>query len=180
MQFRIPVHSIVDVITNSSSVIYTEAHNNSISIAKKIIDSVLTAAGSTKTADDLFDFSVTVYPTDLFQYLDDKIACAEDDEDGEDAEFVARIPDLDTLKKALDYDNFKNKKGNYDYAKRSQALNEWKSANASAVAALFEGVEGNAQEGMPSTLVVTTKDGVDIEFAQNAVSMFEISESYNG
>lgn len=179
MIFRIPVHSIVDVITNSSSVIYTEAKDNSIALAKDIIDSVLKAAGSDKTADDVFNFSVTVYPDDLFEYLSDKIDYVEDEDDDDAKEFVDRIPNLSVLKKALDYDNFRKKNGDPDYDKREAALKAWENDNKEAIAALFKGVESNVQEGMPATLVVTTKDGVDIEFAKNAVAMFDISESSN-
>ena len=54
----IPVHSIVDVITNSSTVIYTYCTTNTITFIKEVIDSVLRAGGSDKTADDLYEFEL--------------------------------------------------------------------------------------------------------------------------
>ena len=54
----IPLHSFVDVITNSSTVIYTGVQENAIDAMKGIINEVLRAAGSEKTSDDLFEISV--------------------------------------------------------------------------------------------------------------------------
>jgi hypothetical protein len=54
---KIKIHSMVDVITNSSSVIYT--YQNSDTAAKELIQEVLNLAGITdKTPDDLFLFGV--------------------------------------------------------------------------------------------------------------------------
>jgi len=57
-EIRVPVHSLVDVITNSSSVIYTEATSAAGQLAKEVINEVLERAGSDKTADDLFAISL--------------------------------------------------------------------------------------------------------------------------
>lgn len=170
MKFLIPVHSIVDVITNSSSVIYTEAHGNSVALCKKIINAILTAAGSTKTADDLFDISVQTYPNDVYEYIDIHL------DDNEDTIFDKPIPDLEGYKKASTV----KKNGQADWLGRRNALAAWENANKEALAALFEGQDADTETGLSTTLIVTTKNGVDIEFAKNALAMFNISERYDG
>jgi len=52
------VHSIIDVITNSSTEIYTCTHGKTIEYMKELLNSVLKAGGSKKTADDLYDFKI--------------------------------------------------------------------------------------------------------------------------
>lgn len=53
------IHSVVDLITNSSTVIYTEAHEGTIKTVKEIINLILKLGGNkTLTADDLFTFSL--------------------------------------------------------------------------------------------------------------------------
>ncbi len=59
----IPIHSFIDVITNSSSETYIYADKGTIDAIKKIINGILIGAGSTKTCDDLFD--VTLEGTDV-------------------------------------------------------------------------------------------------------------------
>lgn len=54
----IPVHSVSDLITNSSSTTYTMATDGTIKCVKEIVNSFLAVAGSTKTADDMFEFSL--------------------------------------------------------------------------------------------------------------------------
>jgi hypothetical protein len=52
------IHSIVDVITNSSTVIYTY-QDNSIEPAKELVNEMLKLSGITdKTADDVFYYTV--------------------------------------------------------------------------------------------------------------------------
>ena len=56
--FKFKLHSVVDVITNSSTVIYTY-QNGSVEPAKELINEMLKLVGTTdKTADDLFYFAV--------------------------------------------------------------------------------------------------------------------------
>lgn len=51
-------HSIVDIITNSSTVIYTGVTDNAAEMVRGIIKHVLEISGSDKTVDELFDISV--------------------------------------------------------------------------------------------------------------------------
>ena len=54
----IPVHSFVDVITNSSSEIFVAADKSTITAIKKLVENLITAAGGTQTADELFTFDL--------------------------------------------------------------------------------------------------------------------------
>lgn len=51
----IPVHSFVDLITNSSSEIFTSATDSTVKAAKEVINGILKAAGSKKSAASLFN-----------------------------------------------------------------------------------------------------------------------------
>lgn len=66
----ISFHSFVDVITNSSTTIYVRADESTIVAIKKFIDGILQKGGSTKTADDLFEFKIG--------FGEDEIECASD------------------------------------------------------------------------------------------------------
>ncbi len=57
-QIKIPVHSFIDVITNSSTEIYMKTHDGSVKYLKEFINTLMIAAESDKKADDLFDFDV--------------------------------------------------------------------------------------------------------------------------
>lgn len=52
-------HSIVDLITNSSTEVFIEASEETIVILKKFINSLLKTFNVDKTADDLFEFHLT-------------------------------------------------------------------------------------------------------------------------
>ena len=57
MIIKLKIHSVVDVITNSSTVIYT--YQNSTSQAKELVEEMLKLTGETdKTADDIFYYGV--------------------------------------------------------------------------------------------------------------------------
>ena len=47
---RVNVHSFVDVITNSSTVIYVQCTNETTKLAKDLIDTILKAANVKQTA----------------------------------------------------------------------------------------------------------------------------------
>lgn len=56
---RIPLHSFVDLITNSSSEIFVCANDSTVTAAIKLVDSILIAGGSKFRANDLFDITVS-------------------------------------------------------------------------------------------------------------------------
>ena len=68
MTLIIPIHSFVDLITNSSSEIFVSADENTVKAVKKLIDNILKASGSDKTADDLFEISLGYEVTDNETY----------------------------------------------------------------------------------------------------------------
>ena len=57
-KFILPVHSIVDLITNSSSEVYVVSDRSTIDAVRKLVNAVLQAGGSTKTCDDLVKLSL--------------------------------------------------------------------------------------------------------------------------
>jgi hypothetical protein len=58
MKIKIPYHSFVDLITNSSSEVFVEAHEGTIDAFKAAINHVLKSQGVEKSADDLFTFEL--------------------------------------------------------------------------------------------------------------------------
>jgi len=62
----IRVHSVVDVITNSSTVVYTMASRGTINAIEAMVDSILEATGYDRRADDLFEFKLA-YDEDMVQ-----------------------------------------------------------------------------------------------------------------
>lgn len=53
---KIKVHSFVDFMTNSSETVYVCVHSRTIDAIKDLINYFLKVAGSSKKADDLFEF----------------------------------------------------------------------------------------------------------------------------
>lgn len=66
-ELKIRIQSEIDVITNSSTSIYTVSGDYTIDRLKEIINSLLSLGGSKETADDLFD----IYLDDP-DYFDDE------------------------------------------------------------------------------------------------------------
>jgi hypothetical protein len=62
----IPIHSFVDLITNSSTEIYVSAHKETVAAIRKIVDALLLAGGDAHTADELFDFALEVKDPDSY------------------------------------------------------------------------------------------------------------------
>lgn len=57
----IHVHSVVDLITNSSSELFVDATNTTETAAVEILNAILKASGSEKTASDLFDVKLAKF-----------------------------------------------------------------------------------------------------------------------
>lgn len=55
---NINIHSFVDLITNSSSVVYVMASESTITAIKDVVNSVLKLSHSDLTADQLFNFEL--------------------------------------------------------------------------------------------------------------------------
>ncbi len=81
MEIKIPIHSVIDVITNSSTEIFTFVKDNAVELCHEAINEILKVSGSDKKSEDLFD----VYIEPDLDYLNDTIIdhlldCNEDDE----------------------------------------------------------------------------------------------------
>lgn len=57
-EIRLNIHSIIDVITNSSTEIYTHACTNAKEFAYEALNEILKISGSNKKAEDLFDVTI--------------------------------------------------------------------------------------------------------------------------
>jgi hypothetical protein len=55
---KIHFHSVVDVITNSSTTIYTRVQDGAVEAVKAIINAILDGLGEELRADDLFEFTI--------------------------------------------------------------------------------------------------------------------------
>ena len=55
MKIIIPIHSFVDLITNSSSEVFVSASEKTIGVVKNLVQVFLNQSGNTKTVDELFD-----------------------------------------------------------------------------------------------------------------------------
>lgn len=99
---RVNIHSFVDVITNSSTVIYVQCTNETTKLAKDLINTILKAANVKQTASDLFDFKIEPNECfkdsicyDLIEYKEhiqkiDKYKHVTDDEIEEKSETIAK------------------------------------------------------------------------------------------
>jgi hypothetical protein len=73
MEAILPIHSTADVITNSSTVIYTWANSNAVEKAYELLNEVLKMGGSTTKAEDIFDISVSYDDEDAIgDWLEDE------------------------------------------------------------------------------------------------------------
>lgn len=71
MKLVIPIHSFVDLITNSSTELFVSATDKSANTVRDIIDSLLVLGGSSLKASDLFKIELVVedpdaYPTKVY------------------------------------------------------------------------------------------------------------------
>ena len=65
------LHSFVDIITNSSTVIFTYAAANAEQMVKNLINEILSNVdGSTLTADDLYDIKTVINPDEYEGVVD--------------------------------------------------------------------------------------------------------------
>lgn len=147
----IPVHSFIDVVTNSSTSIYVGCHDNTIQYAKDLIDSLLKAAGSGKTADEVFNFVLSCDFDNEEYRLEEYLG-------EENSKFNEMNPDekeklmKDTFNKMLSgevepYSSFGTSGGDCDYDQR--------------------------------TLIITSKSGeISIDLTEKMENIFSIEASY--
>jgi len=75
IMFKLNIHSIIDVITNSSTVIYT--YQNNIKEAKELLQEILDLMGEDKKVNDLFN--ITTFLDDIEYYTNYLEELEEDD-----------------------------------------------------------------------------------------------------
>jgi hypothetical protein len=85
-QLIIPLHSVVDVITNSSTVIYTGTQESAKSAMRSIINHILKQAGSDQEALDLYNIEVVGY-NDIEKTLEERGITYKDNPDQYWAEY---------------------------------------------------------------------------------------------
>lgn len=94
--YKLNVHSIVDVITNSSTVIYT--YQDGVKEAKKLLQEILNLTNIHKDVDDLFNIRTFLSEYDYYtDYLDERV-------DDEELEYPEDYP-KDDWKKQGEYVN---------------------------------------------------------------------------
>lgn len=81
---NIPIHSTVDIVTNSSSEIFTNAKDGSDKELKKIINAIIASCGGTGTADDLFEIKTVIIYEDYYNPKNDKYERVEYDIDSKE------------------------------------------------------------------------------------------------
>lgn len=57
---EVPIHSFIDVITNSSTEMFVTASGRSVDMIKEMVQSIITLSGSDKKVDELFDIELTI------------------------------------------------------------------------------------------------------------------------
>jgi hypothetical protein len=164
MEFRIPIHSVVDVITNSSSVIYTEATRAAIDTAKSMINEILSIAGSDKTADDLFDFQTRAYPVEKNEWVLDR------KNDYASLGTLTGVDELNTIYQERT-----------DWALRSKKEAEWIRNHQAEIDAIIESetFAPDIESGILTHLVVKSKTGIPLEMEKKFLRMFESQEVSN-
>jgi len=80
MELRIKLHSFVDVITNSSTVIYTQVNGSGVQMIRDLINEIISNVTTTSiTADDLYDISI-VPSEDAVEMVTDMLLADNEDE----------------------------------------------------------------------------------------------------
>jgi len=162
-EIRVKIHSLVDVITNSSTVIYVQSHNNTIKYAKDLINNLLKISGSDKTADDLFIFKLEVnreqeLDKDLYDYLEDEY--------------------LDKFQKGLTVDNLR-KMSDKEGAK---ILNQLLDSISEGKIEPYSGYGKNYNDYDTRELVIKAKndDTLTINLTDKIKRIFDIDGRYDG
>ena len=107
---KINFHSIVDVITNSSTTIYT--YQNSVSEAKELVAEVLKLAGiEDKTPDDVFYYGVfcddDVYLDDIEEFVEEHPELKDMPQIDYDAEWGSEVRKRSVIKQTEWFDSIK-------------------------------------------------------------------------
>lgn len=153
----IPVHSFVDLITNSSSEIFVAADQGTVKAIKKLVENLIAATGGTTKADDLFTFDLV--------YL-----CYDQNYD----EILMTKPEIVAKRKELKKILREDSETTYT-EKEIEDAETWE----------FGDGEGDSDRPTQCSVRVTVKDPtnknakVAAEILSDLTSFFTIEESYN-
>jgi hypothetical protein len=92
---KIPVHSLIDLITNSSTEIFVHSED-AVEPAKELLTELLRLQGSEKTCDEVFEISVKQSEEDIDNYLEYYL---EGDDDALEELGLTDLDDLDWKEK---------------------------------------------------------------------------------
>ena len=99
-EYTIPVHSFVDLITNSSTEIYIQAKQKTVDTVKEIINHLLKIGNEGKpaySADDLFEISLfNTSAADRKEYGEDDENDENDERDCDNIKLVVKAKDGDS------------------------------------------------------------------------------------
>ncbi len=161
MDYRINLHSMTDLITNSSTTIFT-LHDNSVKPCKELVNEILALMGSDKTCDDIFKLSVEA-----------------------DLDYAVDMVN-DQLEDLLDEEEYKALKIPDDYSKGRdrirKILNEIRSGQMEKPDWYDELVENNDDYQGNRELVIEVKDPQFKKLAEKVIkflSSVDTAESYN-
>jgi len=98
---KIRVHSVTDLITNSSTTIYTNSLG-SIDACKEMIDEFFKALGVDKKCDDVFNLVVTMDSYSYTEYMDDEEEEEEDEDEDEGSEEEESVDEKSIAKTVKD------------------------------------------------------------------------------
>jgi hypothetical protein len=155
MRLVIRPHSVVDIITNSSTVIYTWAAANAVEMVEDLINEVLSnVTNMTLRADDFYDIEVRVTDNAMESVVDRLL------DDGEDEEIAAL------------YEEYTRRK--LGWQEKTKKLAEYVRANYSEDDLERISSDPYGYDWMPETeIVVTSKQGIESKIDKILAGLFE-------
>ena len=125
---KIQIHSVVDLITNSSTTIFTYSEG-SVEPLKELVNEILKLSGKTETFDDIFN--VEVFFDDIYIYSESDY---ERDNFKSDDEYQQYLIDIEDINKTIDrivkgeitkpkwMINYEESEGDYNDYRRTTSL----------------------------------------------------------
>jgi hypothetical protein len=159
MQLVIKPHSVVDIITNSSTVIYTWAAANAKEMVEELIDEVLSnVTNMTLRASDFYDVEVRITDNAMESVVDQLL----DEEDENITALYEQHKDL-------------------GWKERTEKLVEYVRANYSEDDLAEISSDPYGYDYPPETeIVVTSKQGIDSKIDKILAGLFEHAASRDG
>lgn len=153
---RIPFHSFVDLITNSSSETFVCASKSTVTAIKKLVENLIAASGGTTKADELFDFEI-VYTCNDADYNEHEMT---------EAQIVAKKAELEAKEKELD-----------ERESKTDSISERKKIQTEREELDWSFGDDDSGEGAPTSSVrVTVKDKTN----KSAVAAAKVLEDLTG